>query len=146
MSETNTRKFSPKFQAKGGWNALRGIQTSNGIGRRYGIHPVTVGPWKKKIQDPAKTLVEGRQGPGPRSARRAPARLCRGIGRLKTGVDRLERGQGAAGRDAADLDRPKRGGRGEPGFRWVQAADFAGMIGDHRDLQSVGAWLKRIPG
>ena len=48
MSEVKKRKFhSPEFKAKVGLEALRGVKTNNEIGQEYGVHPVTVGQWKK---------------------------------------------------------------------------------------------------
>jgi hypothetical protein len=66
MSETKKRKLhSPEFKAKVGLEALRGIKTINEIGHEYGVHPVTVGQWKKEIQEHAKTLFENKRGPVP---------------------------------------------------------------------------------
>ena len=66
MSATNKRKFhTPEFKAKVGLDALRGVKTINEIGQEYGVHPVTVGQWKKEIQEQAKMLFEGKRGPKP---------------------------------------------------------------------------------
>jgi len=48
MSEAKKRKFhTPEFKAKVGLEALRGVKTINEIGQEYGVHPITVGKWKK---------------------------------------------------------------------------------------------------
>jgi hypothetical protein len=47
------------------------------------FHPVTVGHWKKEIQDQAKKLFEGSRGPKPIVAHSDPERLFSEIGRLK---------------------------------------------------------------
>jgi len=57
MSEVKKRKFySSEFKAKVGLEALRGLKTINEIGQEFGVHPITVGQWKKEIQEQAKTL------------------------------------------------------------------------------------------
>ena len=90
MSEAKKRKFhTPEFKAKVGLEALRGVKTINEIGREYGVHPVTVGQWKKEIQEQAKTLFEGKRGPEPIAAHRDPGRLFSKIGKLKMELDRL---------------------------------------------------------
>ncbi len=58
MSETKKRKLhSPELKAKVGLDALQGLKMVNAIGQQYGVHPVTVGQWKKEIQEGAKTLL-----------------------------------------------------------------------------------------
>ena len=65
MSEVKKRKVhTPEFKAKVGLEALRGAKTINEIGQEYGVHPAQVGQWKKEIQEHAKTLFEGKRGPG----------------------------------------------------------------------------------
>jgi hypothetical protein len=46
-----TQSAHPEFKAKLGLEALRGVKTINEIGQEYGVHPVQVGQWKKKIQE-----------------------------------------------------------------------------------------------
>ncbi len=90
MSEMKKRKFhSPEFKAKVGLEALRGIKTINEIGQEYGVHPVTVGQWKKEIQEHAKTLFENKRGPVPIAAYRKQELLYSEIGKLKVELDRL---------------------------------------------------------
>ena len=50
MVSKKRRVHTPEFKAKVGLEALRGVKTSNEIGQEYGVHPVTVGQWKKAIQ------------------------------------------------------------------------------------------------
>ena len=66
MREAKTRKYhSPEFKAKVGLEAVRGVTTINEIGQEYGVHPVQVGQWKKKILEQASALFEGKRGPQP---------------------------------------------------------------------------------
>ena len=66
MSETKKRKVHlPEFKAKVGLEAWRGVKTINEIVQEYGVHPVQVSPWKKEIQEQAKSLFEGKRGLQP---------------------------------------------------------------------------------
>jgi transposase-like protein len=61
MHETKKRKFhTPEFKVKVALEALRGVRTINKIGQEYGVHSVTVGPWKKELQEDVKTFFEGK--------------------------------------------------------------------------------------
>ena len=76
MSEAKKRKVhTPEFMAKVGLEALRDLKTINEIGQEYGVHPVTVGQWKREIQDQAQTLFEGKRCPKPIAAHREPELL-----------------------------------------------------------------------
>jgi transposase len=96
MSETKVRKsHSAEFKAKVGLEALRGVKTINEIGKEYGVHPVTVGEWKKEIQEQAKTLFEGKRGPKPAAAEhKNPEALFSEIGKLKMELDWLKKKSG----------------------------------------------------
>ena len=95
MSESKKRKVhTPEFKAKVGWEALRGVKTINEIGQEYGVHPVTVGQWKKEIQEQAKTLFEGKRGPKRVSEHREPELLYSEIGKLKMELDWLKKKSG----------------------------------------------------
>jgi transposase len=95
MSESKKRKFhTPEFKAKVGLEALRGLKTINEIGQEFGVHPVTVGQWKKEIQEQAKTLFEGKRGPKAIDAHREPELLFSEIGKLKVELDWLKKKSG----------------------------------------------------
>jgi transposase len=95
MSEAKKRKVhTPEFKAKIGLEALRGVKTINEIGQEYGVHPVTVGQWKREIQEHAKTLFDGKRGPKPVVAHREPENLYSEIGRLKVELDWLKKKSG----------------------------------------------------
>ena len=95
MSESKKRKFhTPEFKAKVGLEALRGLKTINEIGQEFGVHPVTVGQWKKEIQEQAKTLFEGKRGPKVIDAHREPELLFSEIGKLKVELDWLKKKSG----------------------------------------------------
>ncbi len=95
MSEGKQRKsHTAEFKAKVGLEALRGVKTINEIGQEFGVHPVTVGHWKKEIQEQAKTLFEGKRGPAPIAAHREPELLYSEIGKLKVELDWLKKKSG----------------------------------------------------
>ncbi len=95
MTESKKRKFhTPEFKAKVALEALRGVRTINEIGQEYGVHPVTVGLWKKELQEQAKTLFEGKRGPKPIAAHREPEVLFSEIGKLKVELDWLKKKSG----------------------------------------------------
>ena len=71
MSEGNKRKgHTPEFKAKLGLEAFRRVKTINAIRQECGFHTVQLAPWKKEIQEQAKTLFEGKRGPKPMAAHR----------------------------------------------------------------------------
>ena len=95
MSEAKKRKFHPpEFKAKVALEALRGVRTINEIGQEFGVHPITVGHWKKELQEQAKTLFEGKRGPAPVAAHREPELLYSEIGKLKVELDWLKKKSG----------------------------------------------------
>jgi transposase len=95
MSEAKKRKLhTPEFKAKVGLEALRGVKTINEIGQEYSVHPVTVGQWKKEIQEQAKTIFEGKRGSKPIAAHREPELLYSEIGKLKVELDWLKKKSG----------------------------------------------------
>jgi len=66
MSEAKKRKVrTPESKAKEGLEALQGMRKTNEIGQEYCVHPVTVGQWKKEMQEQAKKLFEGKRGAKP---------------------------------------------------------------------------------
>ena len=94
MVSKKRRVHTPEFKAKVGLEALEGIKTSNEIGQEYGVHPVTVGQWKKAIQEQAKTLFEGKRVPKSIAAHREPELLYSEIGKLKMELDWLKKKSG----------------------------------------------------
>lgn len=105
MVETKKRNVHPpEFKAKVGLDALRGVKTINEIGQEYGVHPVTVGQWKKEIQDQAQTLFEGKRGPKPIAAYREPEMLYSEIGKLKVELEWLKKSPGSTAHEKRNLD------------------------------------------
>ena len=64
MSEPKKSKFhTPEFKSMVALEALRGVKTISEIGQEFGVHPITLGHWKKELQKQAKTLFEGKRRP-----------------------------------------------------------------------------------
>jgi transposase len=49
MTEKRRRTYTAAFKAKVGLEAIRGVQTTNEIAQAYGVHPVQVGHWKRRL-------------------------------------------------------------------------------------------------
>ena len=47
------KRYSAKFKAKVALEAMSGLSTLEEIASKYGIHPVMVSQWKKKLQENA---------------------------------------------------------------------------------------------
>ncbi len=104
MNQRREKRTAPEFKAKVGLEALRGLKTINEIGQEYGVHPITVGQWKKEIQEQAQTLFEGKRGPKAIIAYREPDLLYSEIGKLKVELDWLKKSQGSTSHDMARVD------------------------------------------
>lgn len=95
MSEAKKRKFhTPEFKAKVALEALRGVKTINEIGQEFEVHPITVGHWKKELQEQAKTIFEEKRGPTAIAAHQEPELLYSEIGKLKVELDWLKKKSG----------------------------------------------------
>ncbi|MBW6520353.1 MAG: transposase [Desulfoarculaceae bacterium] len=95
MSDAQKKKFhTPEFKAKVALEALRGVKTINETGQEFEVHPITVGHWKKELQEQAKTIFAGKRGPAPIAAHRKPERLYSEIGKLKVELDWLKKKSG----------------------------------------------------
>lgn len=88
-----TRKrvvYSAALKAKVAMAALRGDRTVSQLGGQFGVHPVQVAKWKRRLVEQAAELFQdGRrrpsdQGPDERE-------LYEEIGRLKVELDWLKR-------------------------------------------------------
>ena len=97
MGEVKRRKVhTPEFKAKVALDAMRGMKSINEVGQEYGVHPVTVGQWKKEVQEQAKTLFKGKRGSKPKAAHQEPELLYSEIGKLKMELDWLKKKSGVS--------------------------------------------------
>jgi len=93
MKEAKRKRntYEPKFKAKVGLEAVRGVKTINENTQEYDVHPVLVGQWKKEILEQAGTLFECKGGPKPQEMHESEDRLYGEIGRLKMELDWLKK-------------------------------------------------------
>jgi len=58
MTETRKRNVHlPKFKAKVGLLAARGVKIINEIAQEFGVYPMQVDQWKRKIQSQARRCL-----------------------------------------------------------------------------------------
>ena len=83
------KQFTAKFKAEVALAALDESESLADIGRRYRVHPVLVGQWKKQLKREASAAFE--RGATPDSER-VQDELLRKIGELTIERDFLARG------------------------------------------------------
>ena len=94
MSEARRKTSTAAFQAKVGWEAIRGVKTVNPIGQEPGVHPVQVGQWPREIQDRAERRFAAKRGPSKADGPGAADPLYGEIGRLKVEREWLKKKSG----------------------------------------------------
>lgn len=106
MSEgKNRRAHTAELKGKVGLEAVRGVKTVTEIEQEFGVHPVLVGTWKKKILENAGTLCDAKRGPKPVDESSPEDKLYGEIGRLKMEVDWLKKNWGSEPGSSSRLDR-----------------------------------------
>ena len=84
------KKFDPAFKARVALAALQEGETLAQLGQRFGVHPVLIGQWKKRLFKNATTAFT-REGAG-QDPERVQDELLRKIGELTIERDFLARG------------------------------------------------------
>ena len=75
------KQHSPQFKAKVALEALKGIETTQQLAARFGIHPTQISHWKRQLLDGAAgVFANGKQ---KSTAEDHEAELFEQIGRLK---------------------------------------------------------------
>ena len=80
---TKRKQHTPQFKAKVALEAVKGIETTQALAARYGIHPTQISAWKRQLLDGAAEVFDGKH---PASRARDEGReteLYEQIGRLK---------------------------------------------------------------
>jgi transposase-like protein len=90
MKQRNKKRFDPEFKARVALEALQEKESLAQLGRRYGVHPVLVGPWKKQLLERAATDFTTETA--ERDAEKVQDELLRKIGELTVERDFLARG------------------------------------------------------
>lgn len=90
MSKKNTKRHTPEFKARVALEAAQEQESLAQIGKRYGVHPVLVGQWKKQLLSRAADAF--RPGGASADAEKAQEELLKKIGELTVERDFLARG------------------------------------------------------
>lgn len=84
------KQHSPQFKAKLALEALKGLDTTQALAARYGVHPTQISTWKRHLLDGAAEVFAGkRKTRSDDEAHRAE--LYEQIGRLKMEVEWLKK-------------------------------------------------------
>ena len=89
MSKKNARRYSPEFKARVALEAAQEQASLAQLGKRYGVHPVLIGQWKKQLLARAADAFR-REGASDDSDRTDD--LLKKIGELTVERDFLARG------------------------------------------------------
>lgn len=88
----NKRKqFSNSFKAKVALEAVKGLKTVAQIASEYQVHVTQVNAWKKQLLENADSLFERGSKRNEPSPEELTAPLYEEIGRLKMGMDWLQK-------------------------------------------------------
>ena len=90
MSKKNTKRYTPEFKARVAMEAAQEQESLAQLGKRYGVHPVLIGQWKKQLHSRAADAFR-REG-ASNDADRTQDELLRKIGELTVERDFLARG------------------------------------------------------
>ena len=82
---------SAELKAKVAIEAIRGLKTANEIAADFGIHPVQVSQWKRKLLDETTGVFSSGRGNKDRDAEKEKAMLYEKIGRLEVELDWLKK-------------------------------------------------------
>ncbi|MCG8456005.1 MAG: transposase [Holophagales bacterium] len=85
------RVHSAELKAKVAIEAIRGMKTASEIASEYGIHPVQVSQWKRKLLDETSEIFSSSRGSKDRDAEKEKAGLYEKIGRLEVELDWLKK-------------------------------------------------------
>jgi transposase len=89
MSKKNAKRYTPEFKARVALEAAQEQESLAQLGKRYGVHPVLIGQWKKQLLSRAADAFrrEGARDDGDRTDE-----LLKKIGELTVERDFLARG------------------------------------------------------
>jgi transposase len=89
MKQRNRKRFDPAFKARVALAAVQERESLTQLGKKFGVHPVLVGQWKKQLLEKAATAFTRDQA---HEAERTQDELLRKIGELTVERDFLARG------------------------------------------------------
>jgi len=77
MSTKNTKRYTPEFKARVALEAAQEQESLAQLGKRYGVHPVLIGQWKKQLLSRAADVF--RRGSPSNDAEKAQEDLLKKI-------------------------------------------------------------------
>lgn len=89
MKQRNRKRFDVAFKARVALEAVQEKESLAQLGKRYGVHPVLVGQWKKQLLERAAAAFTSEAG---RDSEKAQEELLKKIGELTVERDFLARG------------------------------------------------------
>lgn len=89
MKQRNRKRFDPAFKARVALAAVQERESLAQLGKKFGVHPVLVGQWKKQLLEKAATAFTRDQA---QDVERTHDELLRKIGGLIIERDFLARG------------------------------------------------------
>ena len=89
MKASHRKKFDPSFKARVALVALEEGESMAQLGQRFGVHPVLIGQWKRKLFKNASAAFTRE---GAQDTERVHDELLRKIGELTVERDFLARG------------------------------------------------------
>ena len=81
------KKHTEEFKARVAIEALKGVRSLSELSSAYGVHPIVIGQWKRRLVERAREVFSRPNGKGEESA----AALYEEIGRLKVELDWLKK-------------------------------------------------------
>ena len=85
------KSYTPEFNAKVAFEALKGQLTANEIASKFEVHPVQVAQWKKELAQNMGGIFERKNSRRRKEQVEDTAKLYEQIGRLKVEVDWLKK-------------------------------------------------------
>jgi len=89
MKQRNRKRFDPEFKARVALAAVQERESLAQLGKKFGVHPVLVGQWKKQLLEKAAVAFTRDQS---QDVERTHDELLRKIGELTVERDFLARG------------------------------------------------------
>ena len=89
MKQRNRKRFDPAFKARVALEAVQERESLTQLGKKFGVHPVLVGQWKKQLREKATSAFTRDSS---QEAERVQDELLKKIGELTVERDFLARG------------------------------------------------------
>ena len=88
MSKKNAKRYTPEFKARVALEAAQEQESLAQLGKRYGVHPVLIGQWKKQLLSRAADAFLGHGNHAAGTGCRSCASIGARAGRVGAGNSR----------------------------------------------------------